>query len=268
MIRGQNSEMVAIETIAAESEKFTSPLLFVHGLWSTAAVWRQFMGYCAHRGWTCHALNLPGRGDHHDVDRDPELRLPDFVVAVATAAAAFETRPVLIGHDLGGLLVLANAASARAVVSLAPLLADSLEVVTRSLLGGWRIKLAAWQSRPLAPSQGRLCDDYLRGADQLGLLVPEPSRFLRELGRQARALNLGSAVPTLLVGAEHDRFAPPEQLQRLAHQLGAEFALAPGAIHAIPWDRGWDRTVATVHRWLVQRLGEELLVPPEDEAED
>ncbi len=268
MTHGSNPERFVIETIAAESEKFTSPLVFVHGLWGTAAVWRRFMGYCAHRGWTCHALTLPGRGDRDDADRRSELGLPDLVDAVATVAATFETRPILVGHDLGGLLVLANASAARAVVAVAPLLAESLDVITKSLLCGWRAKLALWQARPVTPSPGRLHDEYVCGADRLGLIVPEPSRLLRQVGRQARALNLGGRVPTLVVAAEQDRFAPPEQVQRLASQLGADFALVAGATHGLPWDQGWDKAVAIMHRWLIHTLGEELLIPREEEEDD
>jgi len=258
------SEAPILDTIAAESEKFTSPLLFVHGLWANPSVWRKFMGYCAHRGWTCHALHLPRRGAGAGAT---PLSLAEMATAVASAAGALATPPVLIGHDLGGLLVLTGTAPARAVVALTPLWRSGFREVNHHLAAGWKNRIASIRGRPVVPNPGRWRDEYMPGADCLGFVVPESPRFLRAVREQAESLILRTDVPTLIVGAERDRFAAPDQLRQLADRTGAEIALVADAMHALPWDRGWERTVATVHRWIVKSIGEGLLVERDEEDE-
>jgi hypothetical protein len=49
--------------------------------------------------------------------------------------------------------------------------------------------------------------------------------------------------------------------------MGTEFHVAPGAGHALPWEPGWERLVHTIHRWLVQTLGEPLLATLDEDAD-
>ncbi len=271
------------ETIAAESEKFTAPLLFVHGLWASAAVWRKFMGYCAHRGWTCHALVLPG-GGRSTAAQDPQGLLGEMASSLTTAIDTMPHPPILIGHDLGGLLALSNPGNARAVVALAPLWTKSFDTVSRKLCGGWNSQLAYWQDRQCKPSPGRWCDEYMPAAERVGLATTESARFARSLCRlmrnqaapeffqrpveqRAEVSSQRPIVPALVVAGENDLFAPPAHLRELAAELGAAHTVIPNTRHALPWDEGWDRAVATVHRWLVKTLGEDLLVERDDDGE-
>lgn len=256
-----------LETIAAESAKFTAPLLFVHGLWGSAAVWRKFMGYCAHRGWTCHALVLPG-GGRSAATHDPLTLLGEMANSLTSSVATMPGPPILIGHDLGGLLALSNPGNARAVVALAPLWGSSIETVRKKLGGGWKNRVAYWRDAPITPSPGRWYDEYMpAAAERLRLATTESARFVRSLEQQAEALNLRAAAPVLVVAGQEDLFAPPPHLRRLATQLGAEHTVIPDTRHALPWDQGWDRAVATVHRWLVKTMGESLLVERDADGE-
>src|SRR4029453_18774510 len=99
------------EVTRPETDKFTAPLVLVHGLWDRAAVWRRFAGYLAHRGWQCIALVR--RGEVSDV--------ATHVSDLRTAIAAVDAPPVIVGHDFGALLALHCGDVARAVVALAPL---------------------------------------------------------------------------------------------------------------------------------------------------
>src|SRR6516164_11408280 len=98
------------EIIAPESEKFTAPLVLVHGLWDSPAVWRRWAGYLAHYGWRCVAVarrEIAGGIDAHVRD-------------LRAAIAALAVPPVIVGHDLGALLALKCTDAARAVVALGP----------------------------------------------------------------------------------------------------------------------------------------------------
>jgi len=234
-----------LETIAAESPKYTAPLLFVHGLWCTAACWRRVMGYLAHRGWTSHALQLPSRDG-------ADLSLAALAQHVQCAMAACAAAPVVIGHDLGGRLALTTT-GARAVVALAPLTnAAHVRLVT----AGWRTRLQLLRAAPVPPPRGLLGRQLFAG--------PSPQPQIRESAQLLRALRRApdvppAVVPSLIVAGAHDRFCPPADAAALALRIGATLQVAPDAGHALPWEPDWERRAAKMHSWIVRTLGETLL---------
>ena len=109
--------MLSADIVRAESARYTTSLLCIPGLWSAPLVWRDFAGYLAHRGWESHLLDV----------RAVDGGIATRAAAVAAHAAALSAPPVLIGHDVGGVVALAAAARApaAAVVLLAPLVPGS-----------------------------------------------------------------------------------------------------------------------------------------------
>jgi pimeloyl-ACP methyl ester carboxylesterase len=250
----------AIDTIAAESAKFTAPIVLVHGLWCTAAVWHKFMGYLAHRGWTCHALHLNRPSDHLTAPR-----LADYLEVVRGVVAACAAPPVIIGHDLGALLALQCAAPAvRARVALAPLVPPPVAATPNPILVRLRARLAMWRAQPLPVPRGRMATRYF-GSSVPGGTRPDSSAAARELIRGDVRLALDSTTPSLVIAADDDPFSPSTDVARLAAHCGALFRSVPNAGHPLPWEAGWEQRVSEIHRWLVQTLGEVLLVPREEE---
>jgi len=256
-----------IESVAAEAPKFTAPMLLVHGLWCTAAVWRRFMGYLAHRGWMSHALTL--RGHAVDAGRDGigRVRFADYLEDVHRVVAACDAPPVVVGHDLGGLLALnCGPQEVRAAVALAPLVPQAIGATANPTLVRFGARLAMWRSRALPAPKGRLGMDCF-GPGAPGGTTQDSGCVAAELMRNEVPAPVGTRVPTLIVGGTRDVISPPDAARRLAQHVGATAQLADGASHAMPWEPGWEQRVSEVHRWVVQLLGEELLVPPEEEGE-
>ena len=88
------------------------PLYFIHGMWSTPAVWTGLRARFEAAGYTTHAACLP----YHDRDPGlppvPELAgvgVQDYVDYLAADIAALPVKPVIIGHSLGGFLAQAVA---------------------------------------------------------------------------------------------------------------------------------------------------------------
>jgi pimeloyl-ACP methyl ester carboxylesterase len=258
---------VTIETIAAESAKFAAPMVFVHGLWCSATVWRRFMGYLAHRGWTCYAMNLRGHGDAGGRDQVHRFGFADYLADLQRVLAACDAAPIVVGHDLGGLLALAcPAAATRAVVALAPLLPRASNGTTSRVLSSWSARMALLRSRPLPPPRGRLGAAYFAGGVPGGATA-ESARAARELRDGAFDLPAHMGRPTLVVAGARDRFCPPDALERWARRLDVQCETLAGAGHAIPWGAGWEACVAATHRWLIQTLGEPLLLLREEQEE-
>lgn len=245
-----------LETIAGANPKFTLPILFVHGLWCTAAAWRKFMGFCAHRGWVCHALSRSR----------PAAGLAACASELADTIASFETPPIVVGHDLGGWLALRAAASARAVVALAPIVPGESSVAGSGRLAGLLTRLWLELGRAQAAPEGRRGREFFaRGVP--GGTLPEPARLLRELAAAATIPAPPRGSPILVLCGAEDAVTPPGIARRLAERCGADFVAVPGRSHALPWADGWEQAVAEVHRWLVRSLGEPLLAFRDDEED-
>lgn len=232
---------LAADLSEAERAKFTAPLVLVHGLWDAPHSWRRFMGYLSHRGWRCIALGWQDSAHRQSLGHTRQ--------SLAAALDELGEAPVLLGHDLGGLLALEVAERSRAAVALAPL----IPTATTSLEGAgtWLQRL-----RGGARSPGRsLADQYpsARPTESIDLL-----RDVAELGAIAGVDDAGDRPPRLVVAGADDRLAPASAARALAAVCAADFEVVPGG-HRLHLDDGWEERAATVHRWLIRSLGEDLL---------
>ncbi len=236
------------EVIDPESEKFTAPMVLVHGLWERAPVWRRFAGYLAHRGWRCVAVER----------RAEAADLAAHVRDLRAAMTALAAPPVVVGHDLGAGLALHCADVARAVIALAPLVGPPIATPPDVLrhAGTW---LARWRGAPLRAPRGRWRSAYpVRD-------VAEPAALVRQvLAGDPRLAVPASAVPRAVFALQDDEITAVAAAQALAQHVGAELQVIGGAGHAVLSAPGWEASVAAVHRWIIQRLGVDLLAFYED----
>lgn len=97
-----------------------SPILFIHGMCCTGAVWDEFTKAFAARGYDCLAPNLR----HHERGADlvalGMTGIADYVDDLVALVATLPEPPVVIGHSMGGLLaqLVAARVECRAVVAL------------------------------------------------------------------------------------------------------------------------------------------------------
>lgn len=134
----------------------TRPLLyFIHGMWSTPAVWAGLRDRFGASGYGTHAACLPFH------DRDPALPPPpelgtmtvqDYVDFLVADIARLPEIPVIIGHSLGGFLAQAVAARVQppALVLLSPAPSAKTGVLAvNSLRATWGvIRHWGWWKRP------------------------------------------------------------------------------------------------------------------------
>ena len=239
------------EVIEPESQKFTASMVLVHGLWSTASIWRPFMGYLAHRGWRCIALQL-----HHDPSGEPTDPVAAQVERIRGAVAALEAPPVLVGHDFGALCSLRIAEVSAAVAALAPLIPRPLAAAGSPSLaqaGSW---IERRRRRPLRAPRGHWRRSYPPGTYTAG----ESAALIRALLDQPMELTrIPDHVPSLVMSGDEDPVTPVAHARLLADHVGAELDVQPHSGHALPSDPGWEQRVSALHRWLIQRLGRPLL---------
>lgn len=229
------------EVIDPESDRFTASMVLVHGLWERAASWRRFAGYLAHRGWRCTAVER----------RTDDTALDAHVADLRAVIATFEAPPVVIGHDLGALIAMRCADLTRATVAVAPLVGPPLAAPPEALqrAGSWLARRRGW---PLRAPQGRWHKAYPHGE------LLEPAGLIRQIASQTAVASPVGTEPRAVFAMRDDEVTSAEAAAALAARCGAEHIVLPGG-HAALAPPAWEAAVAGVHRWLIQRLGVDLL---------
>src|SRR5688572_4900059 len=101
-------------------------VLFIHGMFMNPRSWSDWVAFFSDRGHRCHTVAWPGHeGEPAELRRSPPevlktLRLRDVVQVHREALDRLETKPLIIGHSVGGLItqILVNEDRAHAAVAL------------------------------------------------------------------------------------------------------------------------------------------------------
>lgn len=248
--------------------KFKVPLLFVHGAWHGAWCWDQgFMSYFKERGFAVHALSLRGHGDSDGRDRLRRARIADYVEDVARIAMRLPSKPIVIGHSMGGAVVQkyleTHAAPAAVLMASMPpsgVFRTVLRTHTRYPLTALRLHLTLsllplvnniTRARELFFSE-RITEEKLRQyasllqnesymafLDMLFLNLPKPERV---------------ATQMLVLGAENDTIFTADQVRETATSYGTEATLFPDMAHDMMLEQGWESVADLIFDWLQQTL--------------
>ncbi|MBU6281189.1 alpha/beta fold hydrolase [bacterium] len=247
-----------IQSIDPESPRWSADLLLLHGAWTGPSTWGRLAAAMAQRGWRCHVVDLreAARGAAGG----------DWVAGASAAIRELETPPIAIGHGAGALvaLALAGGPSIRAAVAAAPL-AEGTRTLA-SLVDRIRLRLPIPGAGLEPPPPGHPVFAGLSPEDASRIaasMAAEPASFARWVDRAVATIP-APAVPALLLAQAEDPHARPVAVEVLARGLGAEFDLLPGG-HFAPAGQRIDAWATRVHRWIVQRLGAELMLLQGDE---
>jgi len=265
------------EVSTPERNKFTAPLLLLHGLWSGSWIWQEVAGVWSQRGWECWALDLRGRPGSRSVERLGQISLAEYVEDVLVATQQLWAPPIVCGYDLGALLALLGAAQRRprAVVCLAPVLPQTWRTEGRPpapLVRLSAVPALLW-GQALRPPRLAMARDFLFNtlspATQARLqarLQPDSGTVVRTLTRGVVSFTAAEvSCPVLVMSGGADRMSPPATARGLAERLSAAYRPYPGQGHWLLTGEQGALIAGEMHRWLIQTLGETLLVPEDKE---
>lgn len=216
----------------------TVSVVLVHGIRTSATMWRSQLAYLTERGTPAVAVDLPGHGTRMDEVFTLDEAFATIDSAVRDAAAAGPV--LLVGHSMGGLLSTVYAGS-DATPPVAGLVAASCTAVPRGAgLAAYRMLAGAMNS---LPDQGMWLSQRV-----LAATLPEHTREDFGAGGYAlraqdvalgalRTLDLLAAVerltmPTWFVNGQYDQLRIHERLF-LGIAPNAELILVPRTTHLV-----------------------------------
>jgi pimeloyl-ACP methyl ester carboxylesterase len=243
------------------------PLLFIHGSYCGAWIWeRHFLPAFAQEGWYGAAISLRGHGKSEGADKIDSFGIKEYLEDIKAGVALFDEPPVLIGHSLGGYMVQKYAlelpvtaqillsspslwglaSSAQHIAVCNPLLAlelGKLMTLGQAFADGSVIANALFL-HPQSP-------DSLK--DDLCLLQRESSRFSMEASWPEWRLPK-QAVPTLVIGGDHDAFIPTSDFRYSAAFWCGDLKILPDVPHGLMLDPCWPTVVKEMTVWLNKRF--------------
>jgi pimeloyl-ACP methyl ester carboxylesterase len=247
------------------SESHAVPLLFVHGAWHAAWCWDEhFLDFFANKGYRALAVSLRGHGNSPTPKPLRACSLADYVDDVASVAGSLPTRPVVIGHSMGGGVVQKYLESYEAPAGV--LLASLPPQGIRAAL--WRYA----RRHPWLTVKSTLTGDTMATVDTTerareymfsprtpeSLVVDSVGRFQQESRRAIYVDMLFQnlprpemvTAPVLVLGAEHDGTFSTEEVRATARAYHAEPELFPDMGHDMMLESGWAAVAERIHSWL------------------
>lgn len=258
------------ERYPPEQEKFKSPLILVHGVWSGAWCWRNWGTHFCNLGWDSFAVDLRQRSPQRPVVSLQNFTFDDCVKELRAIIRSFPTPPVLLAMNLGALMALKaseqSKPSALILVSPSPPgnLTDARSRPQRLLWVKYRLLILL--HRPIQIDDKDFRAYFLTPLPesmQSALsrqTVPESSALVREFLLPRVNLEAGLVnCPTLFLGGSDDRITLATSANRMAAWLGGEFREYHGQGHWLIEHDG-ETIVRDIHRWIIRKLGEKILL--------
>lgn len=258
--------MLEVIDKGSSSEQHPAPLLFVHGSWHAAWCWTEhFLDFFADKGYRAVAMSIRNHGNSHK-NRPRLSSVADWVSDVASVADGLPTRPVVIGHSMGGLLVqkYLESHSAPAGVLVAPMPVSGATRAVLRLMGRhpWRLVGAMLIGR----SRYTFCTPKNARANFYSARTPESdvARYTALLdeeysGRQTLDLTMLSlpkpervTTPLLVLGGEHDAMFSQDEIRATASAYGAEAEFFDMG-HNMMLEPGWQHVAQRIDGWLTAR---------------
>ena len=246
-------------------------LINLHGLGDHGSLYPMLPDYFLPRGVAVHAFDLRGHGRSEgqraylDDWRDYSGDLATFVGLVTAAAGR---RPFVLGHSLGGLIVLDSALEAgrrlAGVIAAAPALGEV--GVPRVLMAAGRVLSRIWPRFSMRtgmdlsalsrdPEARRVVlDDPLFHRVGTARLSTEVVAAIERVQRLAPSL----AIPVLLLHGGADRMVSPEGTRKFFARLAVadrELIEYPEAYHALLADLDSPSVLNDLARWIDARAG-------------
>jgi pimeloyl-ACP methyl ester carboxylesterase len=254
-----------------EKPKFKSPLILIHGLWSGSWCWHQWATHFSNLGWECWAINFRGRFEGRPLEALKALTFQDCVEDLRRVIRAASFAPVVVAHSMGGLIAQKafEEEKVSALVLLSSLPPGEVKNAMPQALRLLRLKYLPliFLHRPFRLEERDLRQSWLASLpesqhpDILKRMVADSSHLISEFFNRRAEVDSGRIrCPVLVIGGCKDRVVDTAALREMAQKLGADLKEYPNRGHWMMGEQGGEEIVRDIHRWVIQKLGEEILL--------
>jgi pimeloyl-ACP methyl ester carboxylesterase len=247
------------------SEEHPVPLLFVHGAWHAAWCWDEhFLSFFADTGYRALAVSLRGHGGSPAPKRMQSCSVADFVEDVGSVANGLPTRPIVIGHSMGGFVVQkyleTHDAPAGVLLASVPPRGAGGFMLRNMRRHPWHTIRSTVTSRSLRVfNSSALVREYFYSPTTPEADVVRYGARLGEefVGRATRDMTFRDlpkperiATPLLVMGAECDGCLTVEEVRATALAYGTEAEIFPSMGHNMMVEPEWEAVAHRMHSWI------------------
>ena len=251
-------------------------LYFIHGMWSTPAVWDGLRARFEAKGYATYAPALPLHTNRRADGPPPELAvlgLRDYVEFLVDGVSRLPAPPVIVGHSLGGFLAQAVAARVEpaGVVLLSPAAtAQTSAAGLAPLKTMWPIlsKWGWWKQATMIDAASARWGIFNEVPPEIAeveieALVWDSGRVLADLSAPWAVRNGAATVdyarldcPALIVSGNADRITPTTIARATARRWTGpiDYRELPGVGHWLFHAPVVERVAALIEAWLPARV--------------
>ena len=246
------------------SEAHPVPLLFVHGAWHGGWCWDEhFLDFFADKGYRALAVSLRGHGNSPTPKPLRSCSIADYVDDVASVADSLPTRPVVIGHSMGGYVVQkyleTHDAPAGVLVASVPPRGITGFLLRFTKQHPWRLTkaLITGKSSAMFNTPDTVREKFFSARTPESTVAHCAARIQNESRRvtlDTWLLNLPRpervTAPMLVLGAEYDDCFTTDEVRSTARAYRTEAQIFPEIGHDVMLEPGWVAVAEHIHTWL------------------
>ena len=247
-------------------------IVMIHGMWGSSWYWESYKKFFESKGYTCITPVLR----YHDVDPHAEpppqlgtTSLLDYAEDLEKEIKKLPSKPILMGHSMGGLLsqMLAERGLAKAIVLLTPASPSGILALRMSVIKSFWSVMVRWGfwKKPMLQTFEEAVYSMMH------LLSPEEQKssydkFEYESGRAAFEIGFwlfdgkgASKVdetrvtcPVLVIAGTEDRITPAAVVRNIAnkYQSVATYKQFDHHAHWVVAEPGWQDVAGYAYDWL------------------
>jgi non-heme chloroperoxidase len=259
-----------------------NPIVFIHGLWMHSSSWESWMKFFTQHGYQCFNPDWPGDGATVEQSRSNSVAIANHGIkeiadGYAKSISALSSKPIVIGHSFGGLMVQLLLDRGLAVAGIA--------INPAPIKGVWQLPFSAIKSSlPVLGNPFNLTKSVSLSHKQFRYAftnaisekesqelyerytVPSPARPLFQVAfatlnpKAENKVNVANTArgPLLITSGDKDHIVPPVLCQATLNRYKKSHAITElksfaNRGHSIALDRGWQEVAEYSLQWLNEK---------------
>lgn len=231
----------------------------VHGMWATASLWDDYCVFFNNQGYDVKAITLLHHGGILGELKD--IGIMDYVEQAKTEIEKLNSRPIIIGHSMGGLIAqkLAEMGLARKLVLLAPAAPKGISVLTLSVAMTFSANISNVLLKkpfliPFRNASYGLMNTMSR-SEQIKAyqdFVCESGLAAYEIAQSKIDIDASNVTcPVLVIAAGQDKATPPKVVRKVANKYNALYVEYPEYCHhSLVAGSRWHKVAEDISRWI------------------